>query len=110
MTRWRYGTIALLLVAVESPMAFADWDVQDSIAGIIIHISWPLQPEDVAVNENHEIHYVIDGESDMQLGEATTWLRRCIGPYCPSPQTRTFELNTFSNRGLLYCFPLGSQQ
>ena len=80
MTRWRYGTIALLLVAVESPMAFADWDVQDSIAGIIIHISWPLQPEDVAVNGNHEIHYVIDGESDMQLGEATTWLRRCIGP------------------------------
>ena len=55
MTRWRYGTIALLLVAVESPMVFADWDVQDSIAGIIIHISWPLQPEDVAVNGNHEI-------------------------------------------------------
>ena len=53
MTHWRYGTIALLLVAVESPMAFADWDVQDSIAGIIIHISWPLQPENAYIRTQH---------------------------------------------------------
>ena len=55
---------------------------------------------------NSEIEYRFKGKAQMHLGEVTTWLSKCIGKYCRTSYSRTFELNTFSEYGLMYLFPL----
>ena len=85
--------------------AFA-WMAKDTITGTEIDVVWPARPADVGSNGNHEVQYRIGSESQIRLGEATGWLSKCFGKHCPSKQTKNFELNTFSNRGLMYCFPL----
>lgn len=99
----------LVLVAIFSPVFCGEaraWPARDAITGTLIEVLWPLRSSDVAAGGNHEIQYQIGNEPEIRLGEVTTWLSKCHGRYCPTPRTRTFELNTFSARGLMYCFPL----
>ena len=97
--------VASLIFSVEA----LAWQAQDTITGVVIEVVWPSRPSDIARNGNHEIQYRITTESNIRLGEVTTWLSKCYGKYCPTKQTKKFELNTFSNHGLMYCFPLEGQ-
>jgi hypothetical protein len=103
-------TIGIRTLAVLAWLLFSGeaqaWQARDAITGTLIEILWPSRPSDVAAGGNHEIQYRIAGEPEVRLGEVTTWLSKCYGRHCPTRQTRTFELNTFSARGLMYCFPL----
>lgn len=94
----------LMMVAIQ-PSAQA-WPAQDSISGKIINVVSPSRPEDVGKDGNHELMYTYHGESETHLGEMTSWLSKCHGRYCKTPTTATFELNTFSQIGLMYVFPL----
>jgi hypothetical protein len=94
--------IALIMFSGEA----LAWQAQDTIKGTVIEVVWPLRPSDIAKNGNHEVQYRIGTESNIRLGEVNPWLTKCYGEYCPSKQTKTFELNTFSNHGLMYLFPL----
>ena len=96
------ASVASLTFSVE---AFA-WQAQDTITGAVIDVVWPSRPSAIARDGNHEIQYRIGVDSNIRLGEVTGWLSKCHGKYCPTKQTRTFELNTFSNYGLMNCFPL----
>ncbi len=97
--------ISLCLISVCTYSANA-WPAMDSITGKTIEVFWPEKPSQVAKDGNHEIQYRFKGETEIRLGEVTRWLRECYGRYCPSRRTRTFELNTFSKHGLMYCFPI----
>lgn len=97
--------VFLLLTTLLVNLAFA-WDVQCTISGKFIEVEWPMEPHLVAKNGNHEIQHRFKGESELRLGEVTGWLSKCYGRHCPSDRTKTFELNTFSDHGLMYCFPL----
>lgn len=55
---------------------------------------------------NSEIQFMYRGKAEIHLGEAMMWLSKCFGRHCKTPQTKTFELNTFSEKGLMYPFPL----
>ena len=90
---------------IMSSHSFA-WDAKCTMSGEVLEIEWPHSPYMVAQNGNHEIQYKFKGESGMRLGEVTGWLSKCYGRFCPSGDTNTFELNTFSERGLLYCYPI----
>ncbi len=100
----RASVFFVVATLLTSP-AYA-WDAQCSISGKFIEVEWPTNPNLVAKNGNHEIQYRFKGESELRLGEVTSWLSKCYGKYCPSERTKTFELNTFSNHGLMYCFPV----
>jgi hypothetical protein len=98
------SAIFLLTIFLSSPAL--TWEAQCSISGKLIEIEWPQIPNLVARNGNHEIQYRFQGENMLRLGEVTGWLSKCFGRYCPTDNTKTFELNTFSDQPLLYCFPL----
>ena len=101
-------TVLLFVAIFMCPLVASAWTAQDSISGIIIEVIWPLSPDEVARDGNHEIQYQIGDDPSIRLGEVTDWLSKCHGHYCPNDTTKTFELNTFSNFGLMYCFPIGS--
>lgn len=94
----------LLVVAIQAPAQA--WPAKDSISGQVINVVSPPRSEDVGKNGNHELMYTYRGEPEIHMGEMTSWLSRCHGRYCKTPTTPTFELNTFSERGLMYVFPL----
>ena len=79
---------------------------KDSITGRVIEVVYPYTPDKVGTPNGREIQFSFKGESKIRLGEVTGWLSRCIGKHCNSKQARTFELNTFSDQGLMYIFPL----
>ena len=93
---------ALLLLSANA----SAWPAKDSITGVVVEIVWPLTASEVARDGNHEVQYRIGSDPTVRLGEVTTWLVKCHGRYCPTRRTRTFELNTFSELGLMYCFPV----
>lgn len=82
------------------------WDAKCSISGKTIEVNHPAESYLVAKNGNHEIQYRFKGEGSLRLGEVTMWLSKCYGEHCPSDRTKTFELNTFTSHGLMYCFPV----
>ncbi len=98
--------IFILSLIIVFPCIANAWNAMDSITGKKIEILWPLKPSQVAKNGNHEIQYRFKDDSRIRIGEVTGWLHKCHGKFCPSDQTRTFELNTFSDHGLMYLFPL----
>lgn len=95
---------ALLFFSIQSTV-YA-WPAKDSITGQVIEIMSPPRPDMIGKDGNSEIQFSFKGEAQMHLGEASTWLSKCIGRYCRSSDSRTFELNTFSEHGLMYVFPL----
>lgn len=99
-------TILTITVLVSAPTLANAWKAQDSIRGDVIEIFSPLEPKDVGASGGHEIQYRVLPNRQLRLGEATSWLTKCHGSYCLSKTTRTFELNTFSERGLMYVFPI----
>lgn len=71
-----------------------------------IEVEWPRSPFEVAKNgNNHEIQYRFVGDDELRFGEVTTWLNRCSSRDCLGSDIHTFELNTFSDHGLMYCYP-----
>ncbi len=103
--KWKV-CITLVIASLLCCTNASAWQAQDSMTGTMIEVMWPARPTDVATRGNHEIQYSVAGKPEIRLGEVTTWLSRCYGRYCPNPRTKTFEMNTFSERGLMYVFPL----
>lgn len=98
--------IVLATSIVLFPLHALAWDAKSSITGEIVEILWPLTPQEVATLGDHEVQFRFKGEHEVRLGEATGWLSKCYGRYCPEKETKNFELNTFSDKGLLYLFPM----
>lgn len=97
-------SFALLVFSIQST-AYA-WLAKDSITGQLIEVMSPPRPDMIGKDGNSEIQYRFKGEAQMHVGEVTTWLSKCIDKYCRTSHSRTFELNTFSEHGLMYLFPL----
>jgi hypothetical protein len=100
----RVFAFLLLTTSLANP-AFA-WDAQCANTGKFIEVEWPIEPYRLAKDGNHEIQYRFKGESELRIGEVTGWISKCYGQYCPSATTKNFELNTFSEYYLMYCFPV----
>lgn len=100
-------TIRILVAAAT--MLFSSqsvaWQAQCVYSGKTLEVEWPQSPFEVATDGNHELQFRFVGDEDMQFGEVTGWLNRCSSESCLGSDVHTFELNTFGEHGLLYCYP-----
>ncbi len=100
----KFSIIIVFIVLFVNPASA--WEAKCTISGKTIQVFSPVSPSMIAKNGNYEIQFKFIGKSKLNIGEVTGWLSKCYGKHCPMPKTRTFELNTFSNAGLLYCYPI----
>ena len=99
-----FGIVALSIVAIGR--AANSWQAVDTITCKKLDILYPNSPDDVAMPRGgHEIQFVILEENRLRLGETTGWLSKCFGRCCLTGRSRNFELNTFSDHGLMYVRP-----
>jgi hypothetical protein len=98
----RGGVVALLTICLLPTTVFG-WMAVDTINCRNVEIFYPEKPSDIPAQS--EIHYSIEG-GEYKLGETTGWLKRCVGKCCERKDHRIFEMNTFSDEGLIYIQPL----
>lgn len=94
-----------ILVATCTVSPVFAWTAKCQYPSSDIEIVSPPSPFDLFDGSIREIQFIFQEEEVVRLGELSTWLTRCQGEACNTSQIGTFELNTFSERGLLYCSP-----
>ena len=82
------------------------WLAMDANDGEIIEILSPDSADELSFSEIQFSSNDSDSSCGFCLGEVTGWIPRCYGRFCPSKNTPTFELNSFSYKGLMYLFPI----
>ena len=82
------------------------WPAVDTITCREIEVLFPLTPAEVASPDgSNEVQFRVEN-GEVKFGEATGWLTKCIGKCCLTKHSKNFELNTFSDYGLLYVRPV----
>jgi len=96
-------TIVLNVFSTTNVLAWLAMDAND---GEILEIFSPGSADELSSGEIQFSSNDPDSSCSFCLGEVTSWIPRCYGRFCPSKSTPTFELNSFSYKGLMYLFPI----
>ena len=100
-----FVALTIFLNAFGTTDALA-WLAVDAYDGEILEIISPGSADELSSGEIQFSSKDPDSSCRLCLGEVTTWIPRCYGSFCPSKGTPTFELNSFSYKGLMYLFPI----